>query len=309
MSLKASLDKRPVIYEIVPPRRDTSRYHSELRGVEAVLQDPRITAVNVPELMRRIDGKRVHYSPVTIPPEEYALLIKEYKESVVNIIAPRLAREEFLRRARRVLHEYGIPNLVLVGKEKHGDVLPGPGVLEGLELLAQERGDHVALGGICIFNRRSAIAGDYGGGDVPLTEARRVWSKSRAGCDFVTSQISFDPEPALDFLTSYERLCEATGVKPVTTFISLATIPTPSILSLVESLDVVIPPRVKRKLVHAEHMGKASVEISTEVLQRITSEVERRHVGVPLGLQVEQVGVNSGDLALELLDSVAPLFS
>ncbi len=309
MTLKASLGKRPVIYEIVPPRRDTSRYHSELSGVEGVLNDKRITAVNVPELMRRREGKRVHYSPVTIPPEEYALMIKEYKESVVNVIAPRLPREEFLIRANKILHDYRIPNMVLVGKERHEDVLPGPTVLEGLELLRHERGPHVTLGGICIFNRESVNTGEYGPENGALTEARRVWAKSKAGCDFVTSQISLDSEPALRFLSSYQELCEATGNAPLTVFISLTTIPTTSILSLVESLDVDVLPHVKSKLVHGEKMGKASVDVSAEVFQEIISGAEKRHISVPLGLQVEQVGVNSGDLALELLDRIYPSFA
>ena len=305
--LKERLRRGPVVYEIVPPRRDTSRYHSELKGIEDVLGDSRIDAVNVPELMRRIDGRHVHYSPVTIPPEEYAMMIKEYKESVVNIIAPRLPRDEFLRRARRIIHDYRIPNIVLVGKEKHGDQLPGPGVLEGIRLLRAEMADHYALGGICIFDRKTSKAGEYGGARGPLTEARRVWAKARAGCDFVTSQITVDPDPAIRFLSSYQRLCEETEADPITVFVSLATIPTPSILALMESLDVVIPRRAKNRLQHAAHMGASSVDVSTEVFAEIMQGVEKRRISVPLGLQVEQVGVNSGGLALELLDRVLPL--
>ena len=106
MALKDSLRNRPVIYEIVPPRRDPSRFQSELRGVEEVLNDPRISAVNVPELTKRREEKgQVDYSPVTIPPEEYALMIKEHKEPIVNVVAPRMERDEFLSRARRILRD------------------------------------------------------------------------------------------------------------------------------------------------------------------------------------------------------------
>ena len=309
MPLKQRLRSRPIIYEIVPPRRDTSRYHSELRGVEDVLHDRRIDAVNVPELTKRHEGKHVRYSPVTIPPEEYALMIKEYKEAVVNVIAPRLPREEFVLRGRRILRDYGIPNLVLVGKEKHGDQLPGPGVLEGLEALKPEKGPHSSFGGICIFDRRSMNTGEYGPENGKLTEARRVWLKARAGCDFVTSQITFDAKPALDFLESYQELCLSVDAEPVTVFVSVATVPTPGILTLVESLDVVIPPRAKAALDRGPDMGRKSVELSAGVFQDIIAGAEARGIAVPLGLQVEQVGVNSGELALELLDAVAPSFS
>jgi len=309
LSLKNSLKSRPVIYEIVPPRRDTSRFNTELRGVEAVLEDRRINAINIPELMtRRIQGGRVHYSPTTIPPEEYALMIKDYKEPIVNVIVPRLAKEELLKRTSRILNDYGVHNLVLVGKERHGDVLPGPSVVEALEIIDAESSDSVALGGICIFNRESAATSDYGATGSRLTEAERVWAKSNAGCDFVTSQITFDPAPALKFLSAYRQLCEKTGASPVTVFISVTTVPTASILSLIEGLDVVLPPKVKRRITDSGKMGAESLKVAAEVFERIVSESERRGDGVPLGLQVEQVGVNSGELSLELLDRVYPSF-
>ena len=303
MSLKKALRSKPVIYEIVPPRRDTSRFNTEIRGIEGVLHDGRIDAINIPELIaRRRTGGQVSYSPTTIPPEEYALTIKEFKEPVVNIIAPRLAKEEFLGRARRVLGDFGVRNIVVVGKERHGDDLPGPAVVDALGLIREEKAKDVTLGAICIFDRRTGASAEHPG--TLLSEARRVWTKAKAGCDFVTSQIAFDTAPALSFLDDYRGLCEETGSVPLTVFISLTTVPTPGILSLIEGLDVVIPPSVKRRLANSGDMGRESLKIAAEVFQKVVSESDRRRDGVPLGLQVEQVGVNSEELSLELLDEV-----
>ncbi len=308
MSLKSSLKSRPIIYEIVPPRRDSSRFNTELRGVEQVLEDRRIDAINIPELMaRRKTGGQVHYSPTTIPPEEYALMIKEYKEPIVNLIAPRLAKHQLLERVRKIVEAYGVRNLVLVGKEKHGDVLPGPSVTEALGSVASQSPKEVALGGICIFNRDSSTAADYGVTTPRLSEARRIWAKAEAGCDFVTSQINFDSGPALWFLSAYRKICDETGSEPITVFVSLTTVPTPSILSLVEGLDVVVPPRVKKRILNGKEMGAESIEVAAEVFQEIASESERRGDEIPLGLQVEQVGVNNDELSLELLDRVYPI--
>ena len=308
LALRDALKGRPVIYEIVPPRRDTSRFQTELRGVEEVLNDSRITAINVPELMNRRELKGgVHYSPATIPPEEYALMVREYKETIVNMVAPRLGRDEFLLRARRIIHDYGVHNLVLVGKERSEDVLPGPGVLEALRLLRGEKGDHVALGGICIFDRESQSSDEYAGEGSRLREHKRVFLKASAGCDFVTSQITFDPAPALRFLSSYQKLCEREGVEPLTVFISLATVPTPGILSVLDRLDVAIPPRVRKRLLASDDMGGESLKVATEVFTGIVERAEREGVGVPLGLQIEQVGVHSDKLSLALLDSTYPI--
>lgn len=308
MVLKASLRNRPVIYEIVPPRRDTSRFNTELRGIEDVLHDPRIAAINIPELTNRTEQNGgVVYSPATIPPEEYWLLIRELKEGIVNMVAPRLERGEFLRRAHSVLHEYGIPNLVVVGKERRADVLPGPSVLEALRLLREEKGGQVSLGGIAIFGRESPATDGYGSGSSVLTEPRRVWYKGKAGCDFVTSQITFDAKPVLRFLSSYQTICEETGTPPLTVFISLTTVPTRSILSLLEGLDVVIPSAVHKKLVNSGDMGRESLRIATEVFQEIVGRADRYAPSVPLGLQIEQIGVNNDALSLSLLDSTCPI--
>ena len=303
MTLKALLKKRPVIYEIVPPRKDTSRYQTELRGVEEVLKDPRIAAINVPELMNRRESHgRAVYSRATIPPEDYALMIKEYKEAMVNVVAPRLGRTEFSERTGRILRDYRIPNLVLVGKERRRDALPGPGVVEGLRMLDGARGEDVALGGICIFGRETPASSGYGGRG-RLTEPRRVSLKAEAGCDFVTSQITFDPRPALDFLAGYQETCERLGAEPVTVFISIATVPSRGILSLIEGLDVSIPPKTRKRLTASADMGAESVKVATETFARILSGAEDSGADVPLGLQVEQIGTNNDSLSLDLLDS------
>jgi len=305
MTLRSRLKNRPVIYEIVPPRRDTSRFNTELQGVEEVLQDSRIAAVNIPELFNRTRGEGTDaYSPATIPPEEYALLIKEFKEPMVNFVAPRLERQAFLDRARRALHEYGIRNLVVVGKERREDLLPGPSAVEGLRLLAPEKRDGVALGGICIFNRETAAPPEYDGGVSKLSEASRVWQKAEAGCDFVTSQITFNPLHAANFLQSYKVLCENKGSTPLTVFISLTTVPTEGILSLLEDLDVSIPPKVKKRLQSGGNMGKKSVGIAADVFNRIATYLEKEDIRLPIGLQIEQIGVKNDELSLSLLDKV-----
>jgi hypothetical protein len=269
-----------------------------------VMQDRRINAINIPELInRRESDGHVHYSPATILPEEYALLVNEYKDPIVNIIAPRLTRDAFQKRVNSLLKDYGIKSLVLVGKERHDDVLPGPSVVEAIDLVVEQKDKDVVVGGICIFTRSSKGGDDYGYAS-NLEEHRRMWVKASRGCDFVTSQINFDASVAVDCLASYEDLCERTRVPPMTVFLSFAVVPTKSILSLLKRLDVVIPPRLEKKLLEAADMGRESVRIATEVFLEMLESLERRHIRVPIGLQVEQIGVTNEALTLELLDNV-----
>ena len=292
-----------MIYEIVPPRRDTSRFSTELKGVEGVLSDQRITAINIPELTnRRVEQTRTVYSPATIPPEDYAMMVQGLKESIVNIISPRLSMDEFRRRAFRILNEYHIPNLVIVGKERHDDQLPGPSATEALRILSKDKPEGAALGGICIFNRRASGSDGAGVVSSRMSEHMRVWLKAEAGCDFVTSQIIFDSKDALSFLRAYQGLCEETQREPVTVFISITTVPTGGILSLLKTLDVVVPERVSSRLLGKSEMGRESVQVANEVFSEIVTTTKDEGITVPIGLQVEQVGVNSGELSLELLD-------
>jgi 5,10-methylenetetrahydrofolate reductase len=304
LTLKQRLRCKPVIYEIVPPRANASRFGAELRGVEMVMQDSRIDAINIPELInRRESGGLVNYSPATIVPEEYALLVKEFREPIVNIIAPRQTRDVFRRRIHKVLSEYGIKDLVLVGKERHNDDLPGPSVLEALDLVREEGRDDVLLGGICIFARETKESKDYGYSS-NLEEYRRMWIKASRGCEFFTSQINFDAKAAVEGLALYQGICDKAGASPMTVFLSMAAVPSQSILALLEGLDVFFPPKVRKRMLRAGDMGKESVRIATEIFVEILDSMNRRQIHVPVGLQIEQIGVKSEGLALELLDNV-----
>ncbi|MDA4126967.1 MAG: hypothetical protein OK452_07170, partial [Thaumarchaeota archaeon] len=222
---------------------------------------------------------------------------------IVNLIAPRLARDVFQKRVHKILKEYGIKGLVLVGKERHNDVLPGPSVVEALDLVGDEKENDVVLGGICIFTRKTKGGEDYGYAS-NLEEPRRMWIKASRGCDFVTSQINFDASDAVDCLSSYQDLCDKTGTIPMTVFLSIAAVPSQSILSLLERLDVVLPPRVSKRILQADDMGRESVKVATEVFREMLGSLERRHISVPVGMQVEQIGVRSEQLTMELLDNL-----
>ncbi|HEV2225548.1 MAG TPA: hypothetical protein VGR56_01940, partial [Nitrososphaerales archaeon] len=175
--------------------------------------------------------------------------------------------------------------------------------VEALDIVREQEYDDIALGGICIFTRKSRGGAEYGYGS-NLEEHRRMWAKGSRGCDFVTSQIVFDSSAAADCLASYQDLCERTGQIPMTVFLSISAVSTKSILSLLELLDVVFPPAVRRRLTQASDIARESLKVSGDVFRGVLESLERMRVEIPIGLQVEQIGVRSEQLTLELLDSV-----
>lgn len=317
MPFREMLSSRPVLYEVVPPKLGSpdSEIQRRIELLEGVLHDRRIDAINIPELMERreADGL-VSYIPTTITPEEYAALIGGSKEKVVNMVAPRLAPEQFTRRVSN-LASYGIRDLVVVGKARKSDNLPGRGVIEALDQVTlmndgrSGKKTDILLGGICIFDRNRKTNHGYVTTSEELNEHERVAIKARHGCRFVTSQISFDSKPPLEFLAKYAALCQRTKERPVTVFISLSTIKTPGILSLLtEKLEVRVPDAVKKRLQEdPDRMGRTSIDASTEFFSEMVESIKTGKIGIPIGLHIEQVGVGSADLSLELLDRTYPL--
>ena len=306
------MSEKPVIYEIVPPKLGSSESEIERRIelLERVLRDSRINAINIPELKeKRETNGQASYVPTTIPPEEYAELIGGSKEKIVNIVSPHLTQEEFTQRVCN-LKNYGIKNLVVVGKARKSDLLHGPSVLEALDLVSAMNQGHagektdILLGGICIFHRNRKTDHEYEAGSIELNEHERTAIKARHGCRFVTSQIIFDAKVPLEFLAKYAAHCEQGREKPVTIFISLSTVKSLGILSLLtDVLEVQMPDQIKKKLQREpDKMGKLSVEISTEIFARIIEWIKSNRIDIPIGLHIEQVGTNSDDVSLELLD-------
>jgi 5,10-methylenetetrahydrofolate reductase len=307
LTLKEALRDRPVLYEVVPPRREPSKFETELKGLDGVLADRRVSAINIPELFERLEqGGRVTYAPATIPPEEYAKIIGKHKETVVNVVAPRLTKQELLSRIRRMSESFGVRNTVVVGKERREDALPGPNVTEAIELIRGASSGIETIGGICIFERNSKLDSDYSPSE-KVDEYQRALAKTQKCCDFLTSQITYDSEPASNFITSYQAACEKAEVQPATVFVRLSTIQSEGIMELMDKLDVRIPLVKRKRILQGNNPGRASVEVAAEVFGEVIDCLEKSGAKIPIGLQVEQVGVNSADLTLELLDRAYPV--
>ncbi len=213
------------------------------------------------------------------------------------------------------LRQNGIRNLVLVGKARRSDLMPGPSVVEALDLVSLMnlgyRGAEMEMlpGGICIFNRDRKTDHGYETQSEELNEYQRVAIKARHGCRFVTGQISFDSRAPIDFFTGYKAHCEKSGERPISVFVSLSTIKSEGILSLfTERLEVYVPEETTKKLLRdLDRMGELSLEISPEVFSEIVESIKSNRIDVPVGLHIEQVGKNSADLSLELLDRTYPI--
>ncbi|HMF33150.1 MAG TPA: hypothetical protein VKK79_17120 [Candidatus Lokiarchaeia archaeon] len=311
-NLVNKLRDRPIIYEVVPPRLDISpeSCNSTLKMLQTVLDEPRIDAFNVPEIIERKEFEgTVTYNQLRVNAEDYASLIQSKdKEAIVNVIAPRMQRENFSERVSNIL-DNGIHNVVIVGKEKSVDVLPGPNVIEALDIISGLNKTHdvkIVPGGITMFQRNQKESHGYPIKGT-LDEYQRVALKADHGCKFVTSQIIFDSAEAIDFLARYGDYVLASRENPVTVFISLSTIASEKVMDLMDFLGVYLPTGFRKELKsNFERMGIISVEHSIQVLGEVMDGIKDNGASsrIPIGLHVEQVGssTKSMDLSLSLLD-------
>ncbi len=314
MSLADILRKKPVIYEVVPPRisQQNRAEESKLKGLEGVLADKRISAVNIPELIAREENEgNINYRSLNVAPEEYAKSLSHTgKEIIVNIISPRMQKDDFMHRVDTAFAGYGIKNLIVVGKERGTDKMPGYNVLEAMSSISSAyNGNGPLLGGICIFDRATSANRDYTTSKGRMREYERIAQKARNGCRFVTSQIVYDAGPVKNFLSEYNDYCEKTGDEPITVFISMAPISSENMLCLMrDRLDVHIPVKTQKRLLASEDIGAESIDTSKMILRDIMDYHKQEGIRVPLGLQIEQIGINNAYLAKQLLDSTYGIF-
>lgn len=295
-SLQHALHRPPLMFEPVPPPKDTPR-----RDIDAhldALRDaldaiPQVSSVNVPQI--------VGGAYETLDALDYAAAIQERNghEVLVNKIVAIQPESELVAWVRHAREERGIHHLILVGGESSQIEYPGPSVQRANEAVAavQDR-RHETVGNICIpFRRRRE-----------RDEPDRMVAKTRAGADFFTSQIVLEATTTRRLLRDYERACRLAGVAPATLFIGLCPVTEKKDLQLLKHLGVEVPPNVERELLwDPDAMRMRSLELNLGILRSVLTSLRTENIRVPVGLNVEQVSLRNWDASIELADEATLL--
>src|SRR2546422_4066952 len=183
---REAIASTPVVLEIVPPGRRVSE-KSVNAFVERVRDSVRslenLNGVNIPEVLEENHAGQPFYRD--LDPRDFAALLGDLGvDPIVNKVVAHVPSEPVLRRwIRESVEDHGFRNFVLVGGNSSRVRYPGPTVVEAnriLRTLTKGR-DDIALGNITIAER------DH--------EVDRLVEKTRAGCDFFTTQVLFEAEP------------------------------------------------------------------------------------------------------------------
>lgn len=290
---REALASTPVVLEIVPPGRRVSekavnafveRVRDSVRSLE------NLDAVNIPEVLEENHAGQPFYRD--LDPRDFAALLGDLGvEPIVNKVVAHVPSESVLRRwIRESLEEHGLRNFVLVGGNSSRVRYSGPSVVEANRILrATTRGrDDIALGNITIAER------DH--------EVDRLVEKTRAGCDFFTTQVLFEAEPMATVLRAYGRRCSSQNLKPATVLLSFAPVSDYRDIEFLVWLGATVSPRTEEALLPSPGgpPGRASLDVAHTLWSHLHAAAAQSRPPVPLGVNIEEVSAHNFDLAVQM---------
>ena len=292
-AFREALASTPVVLEIVPPGRRVSEKAVNTfveRVRDSVRSLKNLDAVNIPEVLEENHAGQPFYRD--LDPRDFAALLGDLGvDPIVNKVVAHVPSESVLRRwIQESLERHGLRNFVLVGGNSSRVRYPGPSVVEANRILrtaTQGRND-IALGNITIAER------DH--------EVDRLVEKTRAGCDFFTTQVLFEAEPMATVLRAYGRRCSSQNLKPATVLLSFAPVSDYQDIEFLVWLGATVSSRTEEALLPSPGgpPGRASLDVAHTLWSHLYAAAAQSHPAVPLGVNIEEVSVHNFDLAVQM---------
>ena len=288
------LRSTPVVLEIVPPsRRASERSVASLaqRVQAAVVSVPHLDGLNLPQVIDENHIGQPFFRDMD--PRDFASRLGHDfpVDPIVNMVVAHVPSAAAFRRwIKESLGTLGFRSFVLVGGTSSRARYPGPSVIEANRLLrsaARGRPD-VALGNVTIPER------DH--------EVERLVEKTRAGCDFFTTQVLFEVEPMATVLRAYGRRCAAESLAPATVLLSFAPVSDYQDIEFLVWLGATVTPRTEEALFPSDGPtpGRASFDVARTLWSHLRAAAALSRPSVPLGVNIEEVSLHNFDLAVEM---------
>jgi len=291
---RTTLRSTPLVLEIVPPSRRASEkavFTLVDRVREAVASLGNLDGLNLPQVLDENHMGQPFLR--NMDPRDFVVRLGAdlgVDPIVNNVVAHMPSAAAFRRWARESLEKSGLRSFILVGGTSGGIRYPGPTVLEADRILrtAAKGRDDVALGNITIPDRDN--------------EVDRLLEKTKAGCDFFTTQVLFEAEPMATVLRAYGKRCAAEGLTPATVLLSFAPVSDYQDLEFLAWLGATVTPRTEEALVasNGDSPGRASIDVARSLWSHLRAAAAQSRPVVPLGVNVEEVSLHNFDLAVQM---------
>lgn len=298
-------EKCPVIlYELIPPASDTDVEATTAYAkcaVELMLNPAvRVDAFNIPEIRaEEREGQRTHEFFSKVAPREFGRELNSFIHGDIEIVVnhspvydPENIQVEWLNEC---IKQYNQTNLILVGGESHKIEYPGPSIEKMLELIHLNYPDTFFCGGITIPTRRD--------------EPERMLKKIRAGIDYFTSQIIYEPFQSQLLLKDYQEACEKEGIAPKRVFFSFAPVTCKKDIDFMRWLDVKMPDEVEKDLMSADiGAGWRSIKIMCDTLTEILTFHDKHNLNVPIGINIEHVTHRNFEITKDVIEKLGDIY-
>ncbi len=294
MAFADRLHRVPVVFEVVPPHRRASE--KTIAGLVSRVQGalrslPHVETVNLPEVVEENYAGQPLYR--NLDPRLFArrlcegLRIEAIVDKVVSHLNGVAGVDAYLRES---LDVYGMRNFVFVGIAREGVAYPGPDVATATARLRAATKD-----------RRDVVCGNIAIPERP-GEVERLLRKTRAGADFFTTQVIFEPEPLASVLRAYGDACAEAGMPPATVLLSFAPVADREDIEFLQWLGARITPETAGALL--DHRGRepglASFDVAKAVWGRVRDAMAASRHPVPIGANIEEISVHNFDLAVRM---------
>ena len=300
LTLKQKIERgeKTILYELLPlpkslPEEDL---HSSFSLFSATIKHFPVDAVNIPEVREEIRSGTRDAAIEKLEPRTVCTYLQKYTdcELIINRPVVYLPWDEQKEWFEETQQKFGIHNFILVGGESSKVTYPGLSVIETAKALGTAYPRDV-LGGIVIPTR--------------LHEEKRVLRKSLSGVTFFTTQIIYESQSTKQFLQDYWDLCRKEQVDPKMIFLSFAPLTTAADLKLLKWLGVEIPNETQELLTTGWlGLGWRSLQICQDILEDILGFVEKGHIGIPIGLNVEHINRHNYESSFSLLERLTTLY-
>ncbi len=304
---KHRLSRRPLIFTAIPLRDsktgDTVHDKRILENLSTRIEElgnalsnvKRLNAVSVPELVEENHEGKPRYNSIYTRMLARGTSDKLGKDAIVNKVVAHIETYEKFVEWIRETSSLGISNLVFVGGNTRHHRYPGPSVSEA-NLIAGRLWNQFNRGEITIGNISLPERGD---------EAKRMLFKTIAGAEFFTTQMLFDSERIAQLISDYGHLCEVAGLKPATVILGFAPLKGVADLNLLDFLGVDLPDSAKDYILDSgEPSGtsRRSILNSLRIYHRVLSVLEDQGIGVPIGVNVEQLTKSNFSSSISMLE-------
>ena len=304
--------RRVGMFEFIPPEVDESeatlaRSAAGLARMLAGFGDD-VDAIYIPQIVDESTAGMSVTRPDRLEARRYAALVAAdpnlhpNTEMLITHPFPNTPMEETEKWLEETIGDYGIRNIVAVGPALYVTNLTGLSAMAALERLRElsETGPQITRGAIAMDTRRAEGEED---------EPYRMAQKALAGADFFTTQLFYKAEGMIRLLQDYRDESERQGVEPKRVFLSVAPIPSKSILRVVESLLGAEVDRETVDYIFSDTTGRGNRSIGSieSMLREVFDYCYGRDLGGPLGISVGHITEGNFRFAHELMHSLPEL--